>query len=753
MVFLNVSKLFTNLSSVGAISYCLLTPLASHAQVSPDSTLNTRIEVNNQEQTFSIHGGVRSNTINPGDSNLFFSFQEFSLSEGWSAIFADISDVENIISRVTGSTGSKINGLIQVDGDANLFLLNPNGITFGPKAALAINGSFIASTANGIQFENGNFSVDDLQTNPSLLVSVPIGLQFGNQAASIRNEAELLNNDSFNQTTALIGGDIVFDQGILSTLSFGPSEISVVGNVELGSVVANSYVELEQTDEGWRLAYEPDQQYQDIVFMHQSGMVGESIQLQGRDVSLNKGTAILGVNINIEASDLVTVNDSSFVEAFGGIGNIKIEAERLILNNNGRITAASPFINELGGNINLIISDSINLDGESLIDNGTAGRGTGTINIHTERLTVQGGSQINSSTQAESGKAGNLIIIATESILLSGQADQDPSGLFSNTQEFGSGDAGDIKVETGQLIVQDGAQISAFTINEGGDGGDIILDADFIELKGTSTEDTSSFPSGIFTFTSGPGDAGLITIETEQLVVQDSAAINTASISTDSNQEVGNASNLNINAVSISLEDQGSLIATTDSGRGGNITLNVQDILLLREAGQISTTAGLEEAGGDGGNITINAGFVLAVPDENSDIIANAFSGTGGTIDITSNQLLGFIQQLDPLTNDQLRNNASSDISASSQIGQQGAIIINNLAFDPNQGLVELPNISTSPSVQRGCSIDAVGESSFTVTGRGGLPSSPTSILSRDQLLTDLGPDNTISDLSSNPSI
>ena len=133
---------------------------------------------------------------------------------------------------------------------------------------------------------------------------------------------------------------------------------------------------------------------------------------------------------------------------------------------------------------------------------------------------------------------------------------------------------------------------------------------------------------------------------------------------------------------------------------------------------------------------------MVAVPDENSDIIANAVGGNGGRINITTNQLLGFTEQ-SGLDTEQLRANTSSDISASSEFGQQGEISISDPALDPNQGLVELPILTPTPPIQRGCSAAALGDSRFTVSGRGGVPPSPTDILNRDLPLDDLGPETT----------
>ncbi|WP_051502943.1 filamentous hemagglutinin N-terminal domain-containing protein [[Scytonema hofmanni] UTEX B 1581] len=106
------------------------------AQVSADGTLSTTVTSPNN-LNFTINNGDRVG------GNLFHSFREFSVPNNGSAVFQNALDVQNIISRVTGGSLSQINGLIQAQGTANLFLLNPAGIFFGQNARLNIGGSFL----------------------------------------------------------------------------------------------------------------------------------------------------------------------------------------------------------------------------------------------------------------------------------------------------------------------------------------------------------------------------------------------------------------------------------------------------------------------------------------------------------------------------------------------------------------------------------------------------------------------------------
>ena len=167
----------------GISLYSLTTTSAAPAQPVPDATLPVNSLVTTQGNSSTITGGTRAG------KNLFHSFRDFSVPTMGVAYFNNALDIQNIISRVTGASVSNINGLIKANGAANLFLINPQGIIFGPHASLNIGGSFLASTVNSLKFADGKeFSATTGETTPLLTMSVPTGLHFGASAGSITNK-------------------------------------------------------------------------------------------------------------------------------------------------------------------------------------------------------------------------------------------------------------------------------------------------------------------------------------------------------------------------------------------------------------------------------------------------------------------------------------------------------------------------------------------------------------------------------------
>jgi large exoprotein involved in heme utilization and adhesion len=325
-----------------------------------------------------------------------------------------------------------------------------------------------------------------------------------------------------------------------------------------------------------------------------------------------------------------------------------------------------------------------------------------------------------------------------------------PSRLTTQTES--PKPAGDLRIDTGRLIVRDGAQVEAGTFGEG-QGGTLIVNASqSVEVIGTSANGKT--PSGLFVATSGTGAAGNLRIDTGKLIVRDEALVSarTSAMGQGGNLTIaagqlnvqdgaaitvnslrtGRAGNLEVAAGSVSL-NEGFITATTRSGDGGNITLRVQDLLLMRHKSEISTTAGTAQAGGDGGNITIDADFIVTIPKEDSDITANAFTGRGGNINITTQGIYGLQFRPHPTS--------LSDITASSEFGVQGIVQINTPDVDPSRGLVNLPNEPVNLEVAQGCQGGGTQASvEFFNTGKGGLAPNPYEPISSSDIWEDVPP-------------
>ncbi|MBP5971171.1 S-layer family protein [Brasilonema sp. CT11] len=912
-------------------------------------------------------------------ANLFHSFSQFNIGEGREAYFANPSGIENILSRVTGSDASRIFGKLGVLGNANLFLINPNGIIFGPNASLDVRGSFVASTASSLKFADGTeFSAKPAQGAALLTVSVPLGLQYGTNPGKIqvqgdgqgiRTTTELIDTTSglrvpSNQTLALVGGDVSLEGATLKTAG---------GRIELGSVGDNSLVSLTPIKKGFALGYDGVQNFGNIQLSQQaavdaSGAGGGDIQVWSRRITLTNGSQIEASTLGVESGGVMVVKATELVEvigtsaaddqifsglsaqaypgATGNAGDLRINTRELLIQDGAQVVTGT-FGSGKGGNLT-VTADKVQLvgvgrsadgqifgglfaqaypgatgnagdlrinTGELLIQDGAqaststfgSGKGgnltvtadkmqlvgfarsadnsfpsglnastgstgdAGDLRINTGELLIQNGAQVSTDTLG-SGKGGNLTVTANRVQLIGAgtkvNGQSFPSGLGTQARPGSSGDAGDLRINTGELLIQNGAQVSAGTLGSGkggnltvtankvqligtgtfangqpfpsllststysgatgnagdlrinaselliqngaqvsagtfgsgkggnltvtankvqlinrsglsaqanpdstgnagdltiktqqllvrdgaqvgaatfgaGNGGNLTVTADSIQLIGISADSRSLFPSGLIAGTQGTGKGGNLTITTQQLLISDGAI-------TVSSRGEGVAGDLGITANSVRL-DNGEITAQTLSGNGGNLKLNIADLLLLRRGSEISTTAGTAQQPGDGGNITINApnGFIVAVPRENSDITANAFTGTGGRVDIKAFGIYG-IQPRQNLT-------SLSDITASSEFGVNGTVQLNTPDIDVNSDLVNLPSVPIDTKLAQSCNSPNYAKSSFIITGRGGLPPNPKDILTPDAVQVDwvtLNPEidkNSRTNISTNP--
>ena len=345
-------------------------------------------------------------------------------------------------------------------------------------------------------------------------------------------------------------------------------------------------------------------------------------------------------------------------------------------------------------------------------ENGGDGKG-GDIKITTGSLLLDSGSNLRADTEAK-GDAGDIIINARDSIIFSGSSEEFTSGAFSQVEPDAVGQGGNIIINTGNLSLSGDQEINTRTQGQG-DAGNILINANSISLKGSDVRITSAASQqNRLPGTSGKG--GDINITTNSLLVTDGAKLS-------ANTEIQDAAgNININASRLTLNKRSFITSESIAdANGGNILLNLSDFLLLRRGSQISTNAGTEEQGGDGGNININSKFIVAIPKENSDISANAFSGAGGKVEINSQGVFG----IEP----RLQQTDKSDITASSQQGVQGVTNINAPDNSTIQNsLTELPQnqIDSEALIATSCVVRSKETNgTFYIIGSQGFPYRP----------------------------
>lgn len=471
------------------------------------------------------------------------------------------------------------------------------------------------------------------------------------------------------------------------------------------------------------------------------------IVLNIQDATVMDGTA---------RNPLLTSGIFSFVgtDGVGQGGSVQLTTGSLSVTN-GATVRASTFGQGDGGDITLTARDTVRLDGSvrnsagigtSSIQSLVSGVGNGgTIQIATRDLTVTNGAEIDVSTFGQ-GNTGNILIDASNAIAIDGEATDQlttatgqplsfESGIGAGV--FGVGNGGIVQLQTRNLTLTNGGTISTVVGGQGNAADINILARDSILVSGSAKDGGRSniasavnqgegFSGSLF---QGVGQGGDIRLVTGDLVLDQKGLISASAIS-----QAGTAGDIAIQANTIRLDHNSGIETSSASSNGGNITLNVRDYLLLRRNSFISATAGTAQAGGNGGNIAIAApnGFVIGVKSENSDIKANAFTGSGGRVTVTARGIYGL----------QFRSRLTefSDITASSEFGISGTVTLNTPDVDPSRGLAQLPGALSDPTQQldQRCSPQtAQRSSSFVVTGRGGLPSTPFEPLQNEEVSVD----------------
>ncbi len=694
--------------AAGALIYFGNTVLA---QVTSDQTLgkeNSVVTPVNSNVDRIDGGAVRG-------SNLFHSFKDFNVGQGRRVDFANPAGIENIFSRVTGGNRSDILGTLGVLGNANLFLLNPNGIIFGPNAQLDIRGSFVASTASSFSFGDSlEYSATNPQAPPLLKVNFTPGLQLG---AKLPGEIVNEGNLTVGKDLSLWGGSVT-SKGILGTPEGQLTVESVVGDVHIKDVVAAKTAKISARgnlilEESQLLTTDDLNLFaQDTVRIRDSATnpfvveAGGNLLVQG-----NQGIDIFGLNypqsylfssgdITLLGKDNINISNSIIISEGLLAGNINIKSDGEVGINNSRIFAhnSNTAPGEKGGDINLS-AKSLLVQDNSIIATQTTGKGNpgnviitgdtvafdsdsyvvtrvssevegiaGDIIINTGSLSLINGASLNTNSHGN-GNSGNLKITARENIFIDGVGNNiRSSGIFSEYNSLSPGKAGDITITTSSLFVTNGAVISS-SFDGNGEAGNVTINArNTVHFDGVGKNNS---PSQIISDLTpeAQGKTGNINITTGSLFFTNGATLD------NSNSGIGNTGKIKIKADHTVLFDGDSKVFNlvsqgTEGMKGGGIEIITDSLSVKNGASLLTSTFGNV----DGGDVIITARNGIYF--DSGGIYSNPFSedienslevtGDGGDIKITANLL-------------QVSDSTFSTSSASS--GNSGKIKINATDF------------------------------------------------------------------------
>ncbi len=244
---------------------------------------------------FDIGGGTRAG------ANLFQSFQRFGLDQNQTANFLASPGIQNILGRVVGGNASVINGLIQVSGsNANLFLMNPAGMVFGPNASLNVPAAFTATTANGINFGGNWFNAIDANDYATLTGNPSTFAFLSTQPAAIINAGNLAVRQG--QALTLLGGTIV-STGQLAAPG---------GQITVAAVPGTSFVRVNPVGSPLSLEFQPvgDRASQTSPLPTPSLpqlLTGSNVgNATGLTLGADGQVELIGSGLTVQAGDVVT---------------------------------------------------------------------------------------------------------------------------------------------------------------------------------------------------------------------------------------------------------------------------------------------------------------------------------------------------------------------------------------------------------------------------------------------------------------
>ena len=616
-----------------AVASALCASVPAQAQITTDGTLGPAKALSGPNFAIPADLGRQAG------ANLFHSFGLFNVPTGGSATFSGPSSVSNIISRVTGGQVSSIDGrLASTIQGANLFLINPRGILFGPNASLDLTGSFTASTANYLKLADGTRFEASATVNPILSAAPPAAFGFLEPTGSITvqgSQLQVAEGKSIN----LVGGPVTVSDASLHTIAGdirivgvgGTGEASLGGNVAPGTALAP--VALARSTLSTQSA---------PGLENAPGLTPGRILIRGGQLTVTESSLASTNNeqadappIELAASGDLTLRASNITSSTGSSGrgaDIALSGENVTVDHNSQVGSLT-WGDGRGGDVALgarnavrvvaapedpnytnVYSEAhgagaagdIRASGDTVtVQSGnlysyTAGDGaTGSVIMRGREVGVTNGAYVYTlSDWGTGGRTGDIDIAATARLSVSGA---DWNGYVAQvfTSTYGSGNGGGVTLRAPSVLLSRGlVNVGA---NWSGNAGDILVEADALRVAGDGTGG-SRIGSDLGYWTSGHG--GNITLRAFRSLELDGSGGNSMITSATAYTSTGDAGNITIESPHVMLRGPAMIyVPANGSGNGGNVVIRTQDIEL--GAGTSIASDNPPWGTGQGGNITI----------------------------------------------------------------------------------------------------------------------------------------------------
>lgn len=680
-------KKLTN--KVFAASFLSLSMAAAHAQIVTDGTTGAQQTLTGTNVTVFEALGTRT-----GD-NLFHSFSTFSVATGQTVNFTGSSDIQNVISRVTGGDISTIDGTLSSNvGSANFFFLNPNGIVIGSGAQIDVPAAIYLSTAETLVFSDGNEFSTDLNSTSTLTLDSPESFGFLGAQGDVSITGAVLDQASGSSLHVSAANINVSDSmltvtdGTIEMTSVGDSNVSLMpfevgtakdagsitidnsllatpGVVTGGGVVALNAHNIVMTDS--------------LLEINTAGTASadqnSGVRINTVDLSIDDSGNALGIatytgidqltaqtgnaaDVSIHASGTVTLSGEANITtaAYSGSGNaghILIQGGQLVISGAtdalfpaGIYAYADGASTGNAGAIDISLTGDLTVGQNSTIDGSSYGSGT-SANVTIEAdgaVTLSNGGSVLSSTLGD-GAAGTIDITSSSvSVTGTGSKIASDSAVFLYetspgnfvTLAEGNGDAGIVNLTTsGAVSVANGGVISAASVANGA-AGQVNVTAASVELDRAGASQFTGIT--VEAANASSGDAGQVTLD-----VSGATELYAGASIIASSRSVGSAGSISIQSGSLVLDHQGAgnglETAITSQGvadgQGGNIVVSVSGDLSILDGAQIDTTT---FGAGRGGDVLVSASNMLL--DGNSNAAGTGIgsqtqgSGDGGNVTV-----------------------------------------------------------------------------------------------------------------------